>query len=141
MFSVGGKLGYDYELVLESAAYAPSNSFGTTDGAEIFAGSDAVGATASGGAGPFYLKSPDGYFTSDSVGDDDDFDHFLIFGNDQYPDIYYIAMEDLVNGGRDNREPDYNDMVVTAQTPIPGAVWLFASGLVGLVGYRKKVKK
>jgi hypothetical protein len=32
------------------------------------------------------------------------------------------------------------DVTVNA-TPIPGAVWLFASGLVGLAGIRRKIKK
>ena len=32
-------------------------------------------------------------------------------------------------------------MFIASPVPIPGAVWLFASGLVGLAGYRRKYRK
>lgn len=46
---------------------------------------------------------------------------------------YIIAFED---GGGDH---DYNDCVAYA-TPIPGAVWLLGSSLLGLVGLRRKLQ-
>jgi hypothetical protein len=43
-----------------------------------------------------------------------------------------------------NDQVIYNKLgawVVADVVPIPGAVWLLGSGLVGLVGLRKKLKK
>jgi hypothetical protein len=68
-------------------------------------------------------------------------DHMLSFKLDvkgspiQYS--YILGWEDLKNNG----DRDYNDMVVSTKvTPIPGAVWLFGSGIAGLVGLsRRKV--
>jgi hypothetical protein len=53
---------------------------------------------------------------------------------------YVIAWEDL-NGGGDR---DFNDLVVevsVAPVPIPAAILLLGSGLVGLAGIRKKFKR
>jgi len=37
---------------------------------------------------------------------------------------------------------DYDELVVLARpTPIPGAIWLMGSGLLGLVGIRRKIRK
>jgi hypothetical protein len=52
---------------------------------------------------------------------------------------YVIAWEDLSGGG----DRDFNDLVVevnVAPVPIPAAILLLGSGLVGLAGIRKKFK-
>jgi hypothetical protein len=127
----------DYRLTAEYAGYASRNEFGVvlSDGTtqEIFLGSDVVGDTvtdASGGV--FYLSGPGGTFYSDEVASDG-VDHFKFFENKKKPGEYYIAVDDVLNG-----DGDYNDMVVHAAVPIPGAVWLLGSGLAGLVGIRRK---
>ncbi len=55
---------------------------------------------------------------------------------------YIWKIED--NGGGNPTDWDYNDLYAKASSsavPIPAAVWLFGSGLLGLVGIRKKVYK
>ena len=47
-------------------------------------------------------------------------------------------MEDIRLDGSDK---DYNDMIVKVSyvpTPIPAAVWLLGTGLLGLVGIRRR---
>jgi hypothetical protein len=77
---------------------------------------------------------------------DDLLDHmvtWLISGNEERPDNvfgnYVIAWEDLPGGG----DRDFNDLVVEVgfePIPVPAAVWLFGSGLLGLIGIaRRKV--
>ena len=55
---------------------------------------------------------------------------------------YVIAFEDLPFGTADK---DYNDLVIEVKnvtpTPIPAAVWLLGTGLVGLVGIRRRFQK
>ena len=56
---------------------------------------------------------------------------------------YFWLMEDKKVS---NSDKDYNDLWAsieqkTTPTPVPAAVWLFGSGLVGLVGLRRKNKK
>jgi hypothetical protein len=117
---------YTYTLVAEYAGFADTNEFGIKDGDIIFPGeADETYSPQNAGNGPFYLND----FYSDS---DEDSYRFRFFDHPTEHG-YMIAMEDF----NDN---DFNDMVVKA-TPIPGAVWLFASGLAGIVGLRKKFKK
>jgi len=77
---------------------------------------------------------------------DDLLDHmvtWLISDNEERPNNvvgnYVLAWEDLPGGG----DRDFNDLVVEASVapiPIPAAVWLFGSGLLGLIGFaRRKV--
>ena len=53
-------------------------------------------------------------------------------------DIYVLAWDDQDGGG----DRDFNDLIVEVSkvnpVPIPGAVWLLGSGLIGLVGLRRK---
>ena len=75
----------------------------------------------------------------------DSFDHmvtWLITGNEgqgQGNEVgnFVIAWEDLPGGG----DRDFNDIVVevnVAPIPIPAAVWLFGSGLLGLIGIARR---
>lgn len=54
------------------------------------------------------------------------------------PTDYILAWEDLANSG----DADYQDFVLIAQdmtpVPLPTAVWLFASGLIGLAGVARR---
>ena len=57
-----------------------------------------------------------------------------------YAGDYVIAWEDLKKLG----DRDYNDLVVRVSgasvVPVPAAVWLFGSGLLGLVGIARRNK-
>lgn len=70
----------------------------------------------------------------------DGLDHMVTWRIVNTPSSWVIAWED-VYGGYDQ---DYTDLVVEVRitpVPIPGAVWLLGSGLIGIVGIRKKFKK
>ena len=64
---------------------------------------------------------------------------WLITGG-EYAGDYVIAWEDLKKLG----DRDYNDLVVRVSgasvVPVPAAVWLFGSGLLGLVGIARRNK-
>jgi hypothetical protein len=86
-----------------------------------------------------YMKSNDGTFYSEvRKNEKDQFDHFATFYNGT---DYFWAIEDQdqTKTGRKWLDHDYNDVTATTATatPIPGAVWLLGSGLVGLVGVRR----
>ena len=57
-----------------------------------------------------------------------------------------VGFEDLLAINWGGGEPDYNDLtylftnVSTTAVPVPAAVWLFGSGLVGLIGIARKKK-
>lgn len=74
-------------------------------------------------------------FTSNKVDDTKQFQTYI----NTKTGGYFWLMEDI--GGGDY---DYNDLCASIKvtpTPVPAAVWLFGSGLVGLVGLRRKNKK
>ncbi len=62
------------------------------------------------------------------------------------PGLYYLSVGRFTNGGQStlNAGQDYtlhlslSNHVAPLQTPIPAAVWLFGSGLVGLLGLKRK---
>jgi hypothetical protein len=84
------------------------------------------------------MESNDGTFYSEKNKNPDGFDHFATFYNGT---DYFWAIEDQdqTKTGRRWLDHDYNDVTATTATatPIPGAVWLLGSGLVGLVGVRR----
>lgn len=61
------------------------------------------------------------------VGDFDDMELFIRAYDDENNDLYWIT-GDVTS-------------LSTNSVPIPGAVWLFGSGLIGLLGIRRKVCK
>ena len=66
---------------------------------------------------------------------------WLIGGDSDAAGNYVIAWEDQNNLG----DQDYNDLVVEVSgvqpVPIPAAILLLGSGLVGLAGIRRKIKR
>lgn len=98
----------------------------------------------------FYLSTQDGYtFYTHSSLNPDSFDHAMLFNTSDNSvgsllgsDVV-IGFEDLFGGG----DKDFNDMVigvsdvVPAPVPEPVTLILFGSGLLGLAGFRKKIKK
>ena len=55
------------------------------------------------------------------------------------PNTWVIAWEDIAGGG----DRDYNDLVVEvslAPVPIPPAILLLGSGLVAMIGIRRRFK-
>ncbi len=92
------------------------------------------------------------FFTSDIyvAHDDDSLMFFKDFGNDQYA---YLGINLVGNGSLPNYTPCeglnsltfegdvdiiYGQKCGTCNTPIPGAAWLLGSGLLGLVGIRRR---
>lgn len=87
-----------------------------------------------------YMNSRDGTFYTEASENADGYDHFAVFYNED-SGAYAWAVEDQnqTKTWRAWLDHDHND-VVASTVPIPGAVWLFASGLVGLVGLRRRFK-
>ena len=103
----------------------------------------------------YYLGDAAGpVFYSDTSLNGDTSDHMLAYQGTgdtiQLPNIapgtwtaneYALAWEDVLFPGADG---DYNDMVLMVESvepvPVPAAVWLFGSGLIGLVGIARRKK-
>lgn len=58
---------------------------------------------------------------------------------------YALAFEDLNHSQWSGSEPDFNDLVVMVASvnpvPIPGSLLLLGSGIVGLIGFGKRMRK
>jgi hypothetical protein len=82
----------------------------------------------------YYGFSNDGQLLSGTTGDSNLY--ALTFGESSVTANLILDFDDLTSAGLTS------DMVwgaTTAPVPIPGAVWLFGSGLMGLAALRKKV--
>jgi hypothetical protein len=128
-------------MKLEVAGYASNNEFGYFDSQGyhvLFSGSQTPGAAAiftPTEKYAFYLKSPDGTFTTNVA---DTYQHFAIFKAAE--GTYWIGMEDLKTGS----DYDYNDMIVkvsSVSVPEPTILLLLGFGLVGITGARRMFKK
>ena len=100
----------------------------------------------------YYLDIGNDRFFSDTALNGDAADHMLAYqgtgdniqiatnaAGDWTPNEYVLAWEDVTGGAADF---DYNDMVMIVESvqpvPVPAAVWLFGSGLIGLVGVARR---
>jgi hypothetical protein len=121
------------ELFVQEGQAACSHTVGTYE-----AGDGMVGLYMTSNDGTFYSEVDKNYTAPKYEGFS--FDHFATYYNETTGD-YFWAIEDQnqTKTGRSWLDHDYNDVTATTATatPIPGAVWLLGSGLVGLVGVRK----
>jgi hypothetical protein len=88
----------------------------------------------------FYLTGPGGNFYSGSAAlSSDSNSNFAFFRDRDVAGTWWFGVEDLRDNTGGEGVGDYNDMIVKVSTvPIPGAVWLLGSGLLGLLGFRRK---
>jgi hypothetical protein len=86
--------------------------------------------------GDFYSGNGTGAKSSD------DNSNFAFFKEKGVPGTWYVGIEDLKDNSGE-KLGDYNDLIFKITTrcatvPIPGAVWLLSSGLLGLLGLRRR---
>jgi hypothetical protein len=114
----------------------------TVPGATNGIGLGGPSATLSAGNVPFlWALNPSSapLWTSLDSQNSDGLDHMVTWEVTDTPNTWVIAWEDLPGGG----DRDFNDLVVEVQinpVPIPAAFLLLGSGLIGLLGVRKKFK-
>lgn len=112
---------------------------GSTNGISLPGPSATLG---SGNVNFIWALNPSGapLWTSLSSWNSDFLDHMVTWEIIGKPFTWVIAWEDLTGGG----DRDFNDLVVEVSVtpvPIPSALLLLGSGLVGLVGLRKRFKR
>ncbi len=163
LFSVPANKSMAVSLLAEVAGQANVNSFGIydpknpTNKLEVFSGSNSpvinklitYNHLVAEGISPtnfgFYLDTNNAnqgtFYSQNALNAGTLQDHVLSFrvgGVSAAKFSYILGWEDLKSNG-DN---DYNDMVVGAKVvPIPGAVWLFGSGIAGLLGLSRRKAK
>jgi hypothetical protein len=145
-------------LQIQIAGFAGSNTFGWYSIGSpgtlnpIFTNPTGAGQTATFSPTTnygFYFQTPDGIFYTQSslntvvsgFSSDAGKQQFALF---EGANGYWLGMEDtpLSGTGSNISDKDYNDMVVTIRpVPIPAAVWLLGSGLLGLAGIRRRFRK
>lgn len=89
----------------------------------------------------FFIKSPEGdFFTGAGTRNYDGQAHAAVDDLGNYS--YLVYFEDLMASKWRCCEPDFNDAALRADSPVPlpGAVWLFGSALVGLVTLNRRRK-
>lgn len=59
----------------------------------------------------------------------------------QYINFYGLSAFDTVKLSSSQNAFEADNLAVGNPVPVPAAVWLFGSGLVGLVGFRRRAKK
>jgi len=104
----------------------------------------------------FYLGTNSGTYFSNTSLNGDMTDHMLAYQGtgdlvqlptfnpgEWNPNEYILAWEDL-RVSHNHYDGDFNDMVLMIESvqpvPVPAAVWLFGSGLLGLVGIARRKK-
>ncbi len=56
--------------------------------------------------------------------------------------ISFEAGTYIIGFGDGIGDSDYDDLIIAAKSvPIPGGIWLFAAGVLGIAGVRKKLRK
>jgi hypothetical protein len=87
----------------------------------------------------FYLGTGSGTYYSQTGRNADGADHMYAYGplGGQFPGQYAMAWDDFAGGDR-----DFQDFVATVQditpVPLPPALWLMGSGLIGLAGVARR---
>jgi len=70
---------------------------------------------------------------------------FEVYMNTYYPtypgEDYILSAPSSSWRSSSEQHPDMGSFLVSGVVPIPGAVWLLGSGLIGIVGVRRKFKK
>lgn len=138
------------EFKIEVSSFASSNQLWWYDSTNptnkwvIFSGSEGPGSsknfTPSLNWG-FAIHTPqeNWFYTESYLGDDKDNQHFAIFRNSQYPETYWIGIEDLIYYSSDK---DYQDMVFKlTPVPEPTIFILIASGLLATGIFRRRFKR
>lgn len=89
-----------------------------------------------------YVKTTgDSFYTGPASNNPDNILHAQVIENWKHTGRTYVGFEDLFDGG----DRDYNDFRVSfsntqshAPVPLPAAVWLLGSGLLGLAGFTRR---
>ncbi len=157
-FFTAAHASFNNTFLLRITAYDGTDTVGIYDHTNpanktvLFGPGDAVGATkvitiSTFFSFGFYGISGDGntyYSVSDlNPSGETDHQHFALFRDKNNPICWYLGFEDLAGISGTEGYGDYNDMVVQlfCPVPLPGALILLGSGLVGLASYGRRRRK